>query len=367
MYSIYRNDSTIFNPQMTAQRGEALKKVTIKDIAREAGVSISVVSYVLNNNTNVSISEKTKEKVINAAKSLNYTPNSIARSMRTNKSMVIGLATLWNVSDSVFTETLKGVDSVAQKNDYSVIYCNLQKDQKGDKIVTLYNQRQIDGVILLSYAGSSGGFNETDFIKNVKKNNMPNVIINGSTEFPEVSYVYIDYYATAYMAVDHLYKLGHRKLCYMYPNKSEENSIQSIQRINGYKDAVEQIGIYSSTFLLNIDSLNKLPELMTSGDRPTAIVANKVNYAVHLLKMCIKLGIRVPDDVSVIACNDDHYASYLTPPLTTVKVPIYEMGEKSAELLFDSLTNRKTDIKIKLSNKIIERESCSKVKQGKLV
>lgn len=336
-----------------------MKKVTIKDIAREAGVSISVVSYVLNNNTNVSITEKTRVKVINAAKRLNYTPNRIARSMRTNKSMVICLATLWNVSDSVFTETLKGVDSIAQKNDYSVIYCNLQKDQKGDKIVTLYNQRQIDGVILLSYAGSSGDYNEIDFINNVKKTGIPGVIINGNTELPEVSYVYIDYYATAYMAVEYLYKLGHRKLCYMYPDKSEENSIQSIQRINGYKDALEQLGIENSTFLLNSDSLSRLPGLLA--DKPVAIVANKVNYAVSLLKMCNKLGIRVPDDVSVIACNDDHYAGFLTPPLTTVKVPIYEMGEKSAQLLFDSLNNRKTNMKIKLPNKIIERESCIKV------
>ena len=117
-----------------------MKTATIKDVAKEAGVSISVVSYVMNNNPNVSISKETREKVLRAAKKLNYTPNSIARSMRTKKSMIIGLATFWDISDSVFTDILKGVDSVAGKYGYSVTYCNITNSFNSNKITELSPQ-----------------------------------------------------------------------------------------------------------------------------------------------------------------------------------------------------------------------------------
>ena len=115
-----------------------MKTTTIKDVAKEAGVSISVVSYVLNNNPNVSISKETREKVLDAAKRLNYTPNRIAQSMRTKKSMIIGLATFWDISDSVFTDVLKGVDEVVGQKGYSVTYCNITNNFNPSKIIELY-------------------------------------------------------------------------------------------------------------------------------------------------------------------------------------------------------------------------------------
>jgi len=338
-----------------------LKAITIKDVAKEAGISISVVSYVLNNNTSVSISEETKTRVINAAKRLNYTPSRVARSMRTNKSMVIGLATFWNVSDSVFTETLKGVDSIAEKNGYSVTYCNLKNDSSGLKVLELYNQRQIDGVILLANVGLDKNFSEIEFINNVKKSGVPTVIINGITERPDISYVYIDYYGTTYTAVDYLYQLGHRKLCYMLPNKNEIDNMQSVQRIRGYKDALKNLNLIDYDLYLNTESIYDIVDLLSSEDKPTAVVVNKMPYAVQLLKTCVKLGIKVPEDISIIACNDEDYAGYLTPPLVTIKVPICEMGEKSAEILFDAFKNKSLSIKLKLPNKVIERESCRRL------
>ena len=149
---------------------------------------------MLNNNPNVSISKGTRARVLDAAKSLKYTPNSIARSMRTNKSMVIGLATFWDVSDSVFTDVLKGVDSIAESNGYSVTYCNIKNSFDGQKIVELYNKRQIDGVILLLHVDPAKSFNEIKFINNIKQSGIPAVVIDG-TERADTSYVYNDYYS----------------------------------------------------------------------------------------------------------------------------------------------------------------------------
>ena len=340
-------------------KGEVMKAITIKDVAKKAGVSISVVSYVLNNNPNVSISDETRVRVIDAAKSLNYIPNSIARSMRTNKSMVIGLATFWDVSDSVFTDVLKGVDNIAQRNGYSVTYCNIKNDSKGLKITELYNQRQIDGVILLLHIDPAKSFSEIEFMNNIKHSGIPAVIIDGSTEDTDMSYVYIDYYRTSYTAVNYLYKLGHRRFCYMLPDENEITNIQAVQRIAGYKNALKNLNLVDYNLYFNKESIYDAVNSVKSINRPTAVVVNKTRYAVHLLKVFADHGIKVPDDVSVIACNDQNYAEYLTPSLTTIKIPIYEIGEKSADILFDILRESKSkNIKLKLSNEVIERESC---------
>ena len=166
-----------------------MRSVTIKDVAREAGVSISVVSYVLNNNPNVSISDKTRTKVLDAAKKLNYRTNSFARGMRTKKAMMICLASFWDVSDSVFTDVLKAVDFIAEENHYSVIYCNITNRASGQKIIDLYKQGQIDGVILLLHVDPIEYFSEADFIQDIKQNHVPTVIINGSTEDPDLNYI----------------------------------------------------------------------------------------------------------------------------------------------------------------------------------
>lgn len=338
-----------------------MKTTTIKDVAKEAGVSISVVSYVLNNNPNVSISKETREKVLDAAKRLNYTPNSIARSMRTKKSMVIGLATFWDVSDSVFTDILKGVDSVAGKNDYSVTYCNITNSFNSNKITELYSQRQIDGVILLLHVDPAKSFNEIEFINNIKSRKIPAVIIDGSTEDPDMSYVYIDYYGTSYTAVNYLYQLGHRSFYYMLPDEHELNSKQALQRVNGYRDALKSFKLLDSGLYITKDSIYDAINMINSAapaNRPTAIVANKTRYAAHLLKAFVEHGIKIPDDISVIACNDQNIADFLTPPLTTIKVPTYTIGQKSAEILFDILQGKSLNIKLKLSNEVIERGSC---------
>ena len=306
-----------------------MKAVTIKDVAREAGVSISVVSYVLNNNPNVSISKETRKKVIDVANKLNYIPNSIARSMRTKKSMIIGLATFWDISDSVFTDVLKGIDQVSEKNDYSVTYCNLRNSHSGEKIIELYNQKQIDGVILLLHVDPAENFDEIKFLNNIKQSKIPAVVINGSTEDPDMSYVNIDYHGTSYTAVNYLHKLGHRNLCYMLPNDREVNNKQAAQRVNGYKAALESLNLVDSNLYFNEDSIYKMIKLIKSTDsvnRPTAVVVNKTSYAAHLLKALGENGLRIPEDISVIACNDQGIAEFLHRHYRLLEYPPIQWG-----------------------------------------
>lgn len=352
-----------------------MKPATIKDVAKEAGVSISVVSYVLNNNPSVSITRETRARVIDAARRLNYTANSIARGMRTKRSMVIGLATFWDISDSVFADVLKGIDSVIEAKGYSVTYCNLRNGLNADKVVDLYKRRQIDGVILFFHIDPAGSFDETGFIREIKKNGIPAIVINGNTEEPGMNYIYFDYHGTTYNAVNYLYKLGHREFCYMLPGKGEANGTQAKLRINGYKDALKDLKLEDNGLYFDQESIDDIIRLLkpnvrtddekkpeTANDacaaRPTAIVVNKTHYAVSLLKAFSENGVNVPGSVSVIACNDEKYAGFLTPPLTTVRIPINEIGRRSAEIMLDALEGNSPNVRLKLPNDIVERESC---------
>jgi len=352
-----------------------MKPATIKDVAKEAGVSISVVSYVLNKNPNVSITRETRARVIDAARRLNYTANSIARGMRTKRSMAIGLATFWDISDSVFADVLKGIDSVIEERGYSVTYCNLRNGLNADKVVDLYKRRQIDGAILFFHIDPAGSFDETGFIGEIMKNGIPAVVINGNTEDPNMNYIYFDYHGTTYNAVNYLYKLGHRKFCYMLPDKGEADDTQAKLRINGYKDALKDLNLEDNGIYFDRESMDDIirllkpdvitgdknkPETANSGGACalTAIVVNKTYYAVGLLKAFSENGINVPGSVSVIACNDEKYAGFLTPPLTTVRIPIYEIGKRSAEIMLEALEGNSSYARLKLPNDVVERESC---------
>ena len=277
--------------------------------------------------------------------------------------MVICLATVWDISDSVFADVLKGIGSIVEKKGYSVTYCNIRNGLNADRVVDLYNRRQIDGAILFFHIDPASGFDEAGFIGDIKRNGIPAVVINGNTGDPDMNYIYFDYHNTTYGG-KLPYKLGHRNFCYMLPNEQEMQFSQATLRIKGYKDALRDLNLedhglyFDSNSIRNIIDLLKPTAVSARTVRPTAIVVNKIRYAVSLLKSLAENGINVPGDVSVIACNDEKYAGFLTPALTTVRIPIYEIGRKSAEIMLDTLEGNSPNVKLKLPNDVVERESC---------
>ena len=127
-----------------------MKKATIKDVAKEAGVSISVVSYILNNTPGQSFTDETRKRVISAAKKLNYTPNYIAKGMRSRRSMNIGIVLYWNISDVIVNEMLKGISKITEKYDYNIVLCLPSENKNQFSYIDAFKQRQVDGIIFVS-------------------------------------------------------------------------------------------------------------------------------------------------------------------------------------------------------------------------
>ncbi len=354
-------------PEISAKRNEnknedtarTKRTATIRDVAAKAGVSISIVSFVLNNTPGRTIPAATKERVLSAVSELGYMPNASARGMRMRKSMSVGIVSFWDISSHVFNEILVGISSIAYKNSYTLLFCNLSRYENEFNYVELYRQQKIDGIIFISPHVFRYGFDEEKHVSMIKKESIPAVIINAYTQDPEISCIYMDFFGSSFMAAEYLYKAGHREIWYMSPPPDELTQYQGLKRLEGYRSSALKYGFTAVEF--DVSGISEAVSHIKAGKGPHGIVANKCESAHIFLKALSDAGVKVPDNVSVIAGNEETYAPFLTPPLTTVKLPLKEMGMKSAEALLKQIGGDIFKLRLTLENKIIVRESTSDI------
>lgn len=334
------------------------RRATIKDVAAKAGVGISVVSYVINNTPGKTISEATRERIFAAAKELEYTPNAIARGMRIKKAMTIGLVSFWNITDLVFIEILEGVSKGAEENGYSILLCNLNSKEDSLNYEELYKKQIIDGIILISPHDIRKGFDEKLHVETIKKNKIPSVIINGTTKDDDVSYIYFDYFNSTYKAVEYLVNKGHRWIGYLNTYGKEMNQIPAKERLQGYKKAMSDNGLsVIEQHIFNAEEVETLCDLVLKGQGPSALIANKSNYGHLFLKRAFERNIKIPEQISVMAANAESYSAYLFPALTTIHLPMKEIGQMAAEIMLDIIKGAMSQIKLTLPGQVEERES----------
>ncbi|THF76568.1 LacI family DNA-binding transcriptional regulator [Cohnella fermenti] len=299
------------------------KKSTIKDVAREANVSISVVSYVLNASAKKSITPETRERVLAAASRLKYVPNHAASGMRRNRSMVIGVVSYWELDGMVFTDMLRGIMREAAGSGYRVMLCHKDSQADDKAYLDYYKERSVDGILFISPHESLGLIDEADHIRLMRESGVPFVMMNGSTNDPDVSYVNVDYHASVYLAASHLIGKGHKEIAYAAPMNLRYRELTS--RLQGYRDAMAEAGL-PERCVDPAELRDCLPELR-------AVVANKSDTGHAVLEAARVLGIAVPDQLEVIAANTESYSAYLCPPLSTVRIPAERMGEMAVEML----------------------------------
>jgi DNA-binding LacI/PurR family transcriptional regulator len=335
------------------------KKTTIKDVAKEAGVSISVVSYILNNTPGQSFPDETRKKIIDIAKKMQYTPSYFAKGMRSRKSMNIGIVLFWAIGDTIVNEFLLGVSKITEQFDYNIVLCIPSEKKNEFNYADIYRQQQIDGIIFISPFSTERNYSEEMHINLIKEAKIPAVIVNGITNDESLNYIYIDFYSSTYLATKYLAEYGHKKIAYLLPSQLETTYIQVNERRNGFNDAIKSLGAKGE--IIDSNNLEELAKNIKNGSGPTAIVLNKINYAKEFYTQMQEFGIRIPEDISVIAASDDNTAEYFNKPLTTVKIPLREMGETGAKVLFDILNNDDSKLRLKLANSIVERGSCKKI------
>jgi len=328
--------------------------VKLEDIAKETGFSISTVSRVLSN-SNYPVSETIREKVLLVAEKLGYEPNIAARSLRTDRTNTIGII----VDDllSPFTPPIvRGIQDTLNENGFLSLIVNSDwdPDQEQAAIKTLLS-RPVDGIIFVEYSHQT----TSDILQSSKK---PRVFVHRLFGSPIKNSVVPDDSYGASLATGHLIDLGHRRIGYI---NGPENWHTCRARLSSYRDTLASHNLPFEPSLVQpgdweIESgYTAAKNLLQLSERPTAIFAANDLMALGAIYAIQDAGLSVPGDVAVIGYDNRNFSKTVRPGITTVSMPVIEMGGVAAELLLRQIAEgRKEEEEIKVKGQLIIRETC---------
>lgn len=341
---------------------ETFRRPTIKNVAKLAGVSTAVVSYVLNSTPGKTLPDQTRAKVREAARMLHYIPNNAARSMRSEKSMLIGLVTFWETDNSFFTGILRGILDKANELGYSVCICSNSRHSDSLDYMRLFLQNHVDAILFVAPLEKVPDYNESYHLNKIRDYRIPCVVINGLSCQPGVHSIHIDFVQAGYAATEYLAKQGHRNI--VFAESPGDTPLLMELRKKGYFQCLQDYEIpqMKKCVYLPRDIPDLMKQIGSGKCDVTAIVANKSDIAHDILDIAYKKQIAVPEKLSVIAANTHAYSAFLFPALTTVSLPTYEIGSSAVRIL-TSQPAAKMDqfIDITLPCTVSERESCKPV------
>ncbi len=307
--------------------------MTIRDVAKRAKVSISTASRALNNSGPVK--EETKVRVLKAAKEINYTPNAIARGLVTRKTGNIGFilpASVKNgTSNPFYSRIFEGIEAETRERNFHLIFSIL--DENEEDFPRMVKEKNIDGVIFASKISER-------FILQLKKRGIVLALVDHAIEQGNVDSVVIDNFNGARKMVNHLLKLGHRRIGFI---RGPQDRPSFIQRFEGYKAALEKAGLeYDERIVweadLDFDDAYKvMKKKIKIQPFPTAIFATTDIVALAAAKVIREEGLRIPEDVSLAGFDDILQAKQAHPPLTTIRVFKREMGRIAVRKLFENI------------------------------
>tara|TARA_R110002110_G_scaffold415561_2_gene650940 strand:- start:165473 stop:166480 length:1008 start_codon:yes stop_codon:yes gene_type:complete len=334
--------------------------VSIKDVARLAGVSTATVSRALAEPDKVQA--KTRKKVLAAVEQSGYVTNSLARSLRTrrNHSVVVLVP---DVTNSFFSSIIQGIEEVARANGYRILLGDMQNDPDNARPYgELCAQRQADGLICL---GRTIPFAYNKSRKSLDPAWPPLVMACEYDERIPIPGVRIDNARAALEAVRYLGEQGHRRIAYI---NGPQGSPLCRDRLKGYRKAMAEMGVRKTSHLVfngdfTLDSgAQAARALLDAGKLPTAVFAANDAMAIGALQVLRQRGIRVPRDISLMGFDDIKFAAYCDPPLTTVRQPRREIGALSMQIMIDILAgNSIASTTRELPYELVFRESVAQI------
>ncbi len=328
------------------------KYITLKDIAKKAGVSVNTVSRALNNKPD--ISKETKKKIIQIAKELNYRKDFTASSLRRKESKIVGVI-LADSANPFYSEVLKGIEAASKDFGYNIILINSERNYTQEaSAVNILLSRRIDGLLL------SPVQEKIDDIKELISLKIPLVIFARHFEDLPVNEVRSDDIKAGYLATNHLIQRGAKNILMIngYLHKSPAKL-----RLEGYKRALKEHNLPVRDELIIVgdigmeDGEKAVDKALSQGMSFDGIFAYNDMLALGAMKALKKKGIKIPKDIKIVGCDDILFSSVTTPSLTTIRVKKYEMGFEAFKLLIKVLRGKKRIEKKVLDVELIVRES----------
>lgn len=339
-----------------------MKKITIKDIAREAGVSTATVSMVLNGKDQA-ISESTRKRVLSVVKERNFIPNAMAGSLVTRRTNIIGLI-IPDIVNPFFPEIARGAEDRAKQAGCSLLLCNTDEDpEQEEKYLVMLSNKMVDGIII---AHSTRSTEPSAFLE---QSRIPAIVIDRDWQGTSIQgRILVNNEKGAYLATKHLAEQGYRQIaCITGPLKTptSKDRLHGYQRaLREYKLPVREEAILEGEYKKEWGK-DAVQTLLTEKIPFDAIFCGNDLIAIGAIKELKRSGIRVPEDVGITGFDDISLASLVDPAITTVKQPNYEMGYQAVSMLLSIIdrTALETDQRINtLNTELVVRESS--IKEG---
>jgi LacI family transcriptional regulator len=309
--------------------------VTIRDVAKLAGVSPITVSRVVNNSDYVS--ESTRARVEAAIDELKYVPNMLGPSLRFKQTMTLALV-LTDITNPFWTTVARGVEDVAQANGYGIILCNTDESQsKQDQYLDMLLRRRIDGIVLVP------AHSAPEPVGMIQKQGIPVVVLDRQIPGIQVDIVRADSENGAYQLTDHLLSMGHRRIAVL---AGPETVSTAVDRVMGYRRALtahglpeEAAAIYWGAFTVESGREMAL-QALSDHQQLTAYFATNNFIAIGAMQAMRETGLTVPDDIALVTLDDIPAVFTIEPFLTVARQPAREMGRKAAQILLDRLSGQ---------------------------
>jgi LacI family transcriptional regulator len=308
--------------------------VTIRDVARLAGVSVATVSRVLN--ASAPVREATRARVLEVAGELRFSPNTAARTLSRQRAGALGVI-LPDLYGEFFSELLRGIDQEAQRAGHSLLVSSSHHDSRGIGAAVRAMRGRIDGLMVMAPDVSA------PLLADVLPGGVPIVLLNGPAVDADVYEITVDNFGGARAMTRHLVALGHRRVGFI---AGAELNHEAIERERGYLVAMREAGLPRDPALSVRGNFSEdggwrgARQLLALTPPPTAIFAANDAMAVGALSALREAGVRVPAQVAVVGFDDIPVARFLNPPLTSVRVGIAALGERAAALLLAALAER---------------------------
>lgn len=334
-------------------------KTTLDTIAENTGFSKSTISRVLNNKAHSSrISKETVEIIRREAERCGYTPNLLAKNLRTKKTQTIGLM-VPSLANPYFAEISSVIISEAKRVGYTTIVTDTMEDEDiQNESVTALLSRQVDGIIIVPC-----GSNPT-FLEQTNEHCVPIILVDRYYENSSLPYVVTNNFQGGYLATSLLIKNGHRRIaCIQGPPTATPNK----RRLEGYRHALKQADMEDLSIIVGNEfsiqnGYMETKLLLNNSERPTAIFALSNTIGLGAIKAIREAGLKIPEDISLVSFDNNIYLDYLVPSITRVSQMVDEMGKLSVKLLYDSIVNHRTiRSQIELSPEMILRESVAPI------
>lgn len=335
-----------------------MKSTTIIDVAKKAQVSVATVSRVVNGN--YPVKDSTRRKVLEAIRDLKYIPNIQARELNTQRSSIIGII-VPSLFNTFFAEVVNGIESFTASSGYSLLLTYTKDNPISEKrCMNELLMRNVSGIINISPNTEKVA---SDFFDQIAER-MPMVFINSYVKRPAISYVNNDEQIGTKIALEYLISLGHKNICFIRGDRSDSYEFKQ----NAYEEIMRKMHNFREDYILNIGAGNsietveltaeKVVETLQEKKEITAIFSCNDLMGIGAVNGCHRLGIKVPQDMSVMGFDNILLSNFIEPKLTTMDQNMMTLGWTAASLLMEKIANEnKTSRQVVLQNTLVLRDT----------